>query len=749
MISAVSSKYGIAPGVVDARPVDERVARDRDRHARAAGRSWPACDVAADPAHDHHAGRHHQDPRPPGRPTGGCPSTSAPMHEHEHRAPCRARPGRRSTAARARRPRPAARCTSARAGPRRRCTGSPPARRPRRSAPPAGTARPRRSARRRSRPACRGRGRSAGSTSRGGPPPRARGRAPLPARYAGSSRSVAARLRSIAAGDQFSLRVRPGQPVVDLVVVLRAGGMAGLAAAEHQQASRRGRRGSPRTAMPGPTRLRAGDGVGDRVRRRPDGVGLAGQRDAGRAGRCARSPGSAASGWSSDEHVDLAPRPALGIGAEPPLELDAGARQALADHAAPGPAVAEEPVVARSSASSVPGTVRPKNSSSGDSSEKPSAPRNRSSSAPVSAYASSVRCRSSVAAMAAPADVGGHLAVPAREQAERAAARRRRVASWSRDQVAQARQRQRVDVGLDARQVGGRVPGALPRAGRRSAAPGTGSATRSRSGAGSRRARSGCWPSRSSPSSGLRHAGSSSYGTVPSHGSVVGNRPSPAARRGTGPPHIWYPIVAGQGRVDAVQRRAADAGQRRHDVVGRARSRRERGTRRTLCAGASAVHCSASVRDSPAASGVTTGPCAVVTTSCSHGRRRPRTRDLLGAPLLGAVERHLEQVLRVGLDVREPPGGVRRLADHDAGRAGRASARRSARRPTAMSAAYQVQGAASSRCGSLASSGAPGRGAVGREHPAVRAGALGAARAGLGGERGLRTASAAPPGSDV
>ncbi len=489
---------------------------------------------------------------------------------------------------------------------------------------PAGTAPPTRSGRRRSRPGCR----AARTISRFHVACRTAAASARASAVAGNSGRVQRQH-----GDAVALDRRGGpvqlahpacQPVLDLVVVRALGRVPGLAAADASSGSRRGRRGWRRSACRGRSSARPLIGVGDRLRRRPDGVGLAGQREAGRAGtpargRAAPPAGGRATSTCTSPHVHPS-----GSAPRPPLELDAGAREALrrARPASVRPS-RKKPSSRRSSAASVPGTVRLKNSSSGDSSEKPTAPRNRSSSSPASAYSLEREVAQQRRGDRGAGRGGAHLAVPAAEHAERAPLDRRSRRLEVAEQVAQAHQRQRADVGLDPRQVVRPVPLLRRRAGRRSAARGTGSATRSRSGAGSRRPRSGCWRSRSCRPSGSRQAGSSSYGTVPTHGSVVGNRPSPLARRGTGPPHIWYPISPGQRRVDAVQRRAADAAPARPPrrrrcgpapaprkaphVPGRAQRRplqRERAASR------------------PAASGVTTGPCAVVTTSCSIGPAR-------------------------------------------------------------------------------------------------------------------------------
>ena len=235
--------------MVDAGAVDERVARDRARH-REREDQLSGIDVAAEPRTIITPVGDHQDARPPGRPTAGS-RAPARRSRAPAPAPCHARPGRRSTAARDRTRRPAARCTPARRRPETTMYGIA----ARLDVPDDHGDRQEQHDGGDQRDAGRGLGVTGADDQQ--VPRRVqdgrREREPerrSSARYAGSSRSVAARLRSIAAGDQFRLAHPSRQPVGHLVVVLRARRVAGLPAAEHEQASRPGRPGWRRTGRP-------------------------------------------------------------------------------------------------------------------------------------------------------------------------------------------------------------------------------------------------------------------------------------------------------------------------------------------------------------------------------------------------------------------------------------------------------------------------------------------------------------------
>ena len=266
--------------------------------------------------------------------------------------------------------------------------------------------------------------------------------------------------------------------------------MPGLAAADDHQALV-GVRQVGDEARAGAARLPARIGVGDRLRRRPHGLGLAGQRE-GAAPEHPLEAGQRRQRVVEHERVHVAPRPPLRVGAETALELEAGAGEALREDALPASAVAEEAVVAalqcgqRARHRAVEELEQRRQLREADRAEEP-----------LELLAGlRVQLEREVAQErrgdGGAGRGGAHLAVPAAEDAERAPLDVVRALEVA-EQVAYAHQRQRADVGLDPRQIVRRRAAPARRAARRSAARGTGSATRSRSGAGSRRRRCGCW----------------------------------------------------------------------------------------------------------------------------------------------------------------------------------------------------------------------------------------------------------------
>ena len=136
----------------------------------------------------------------------------------------------------------------------------------------------------------------------------------------------------MAPADQGSSAGAAGQPVGELVGVCGSAGCPDWPPQRHDHLRLVRVAEVRHVAHAGARRLRAGDRVGGRVARAARRCPPRPAADRARAGKCARSPGSEARGWSSASACTAPQRPARRVGPEPALELAAVRRQAALEH---------------------------------------------------------------------------------------------------------------------------------------------------------------------------------------------------------------------------------------------------------------------------------------------------------------------------------------------------------------------------------------------------------------------------------